>query len=122
MKDASALLGRGRYDGAVYLCGYAVEVAMKARVCRNLRWTEFPDTPNEWQKHHQFLKVHELERLVKYTGLELRISNPPFGPHWLQVKTWNPESRYRLTGAVTQAQARQMIQSTRLLMNLLLPR
>jgi HEPN domain len=29
--DAQALFSAGRYDGAVYLCGYAVEVALKHR-------------------------------------------------------------------------------------------
>ena len=30
IEDAEALLTAGRFDGATYLCGYAVEVALKA--------------------------------------------------------------------------------------------
>jgi HEPN domain-containing protein len=42
IEDAKALLAAGRFDGATYLCGYAVEVALKARICRALGWAEFP--------------------------------------------------------------------------------
>jgi hypothetical protein len=41
IEDAQALLTAGRFDGATYLYGYAVEVALKARICRPLGWTEF---------------------------------------------------------------------------------
>jgi hypothetical protein len=37
LEDAKALLAATRYDGAVYLCGYAVEVALKARTCRAIK-------------------------------------------------------------------------------------
>ena len=32
------------YDAAVYLCGYAVEIALKVHLCRTLDWAEFPET------------------------------------------------------------------------------
>jgi hypothetical protein len=31
LDDARALLAANRFDGATYLCGYAVELALKAR-------------------------------------------------------------------------------------------
>ena len=34
IEDAKALLTAGRFDGATYLCGYAVELALKSRICR----------------------------------------------------------------------------------------
>lgn len=36
LKDAKALLGRKRWSGAYYLCGYAVECALKACLLRYL--------------------------------------------------------------------------------------
>jgi HEPN domain-containing protein len=33
LQDADILLTSERYDGAIYLCGYAVELALKARIC-----------------------------------------------------------------------------------------
>lgn len=38
LADSRALYAAGRYDAALYLCGYAVELALKARICRTLRW------------------------------------------------------------------------------------
>ncbi|NLJ29092.1 MAG: HEPN domain-containing protein [Deltaproteobacteria bacterium] len=35
-KDADVLLKAWRYDGAIYLCGYAIELALKARICKIL--------------------------------------------------------------------------------------
>jgi hypothetical protein len=121
IKDAEALLRAGRYDGAVYLCGYAVEIALKARICKTLRWQGFPETCSEFSDKKS-LQTHKLEILLQFAGQETRIKNPPFGPHWSVVSTWSPEDRYRLTGAVTQAQATTMIQSARVLLKALLPR
>lgn len=44
LRDAEVLLKARRFDGAVYLCGDAVEIALKARICRTLDWVEFPQT------------------------------------------------------------------------------
>ena len=37
LQDADILLTSGRYDGAIYLCGYAIELALKARICQTLK-------------------------------------------------------------------------------------
>lgn len=42
LRDAHLLLRAKRFDGAFYLCGYAVELALKARICRTLKWAGFP--------------------------------------------------------------------------------
>ena len=34
LEDAKTLLAASRFDGATYLCGYAVEVALKARTAQ----------------------------------------------------------------------------------------
>ncbi|HBL27338.1 MAG TPA: hypothetical protein DD490_10940 [Acidobacteria bacterium] len=51
LEDARQLLAAGRFDGAVYLCGYAVELALKARICDTLGWSDFPETPKEFQPY-----------------------------------------------------------------------
>ena len=48
LDDAKSLLASGRFDCATYVCGYAVEVALKARICRTLNWSEFPATGGEF--------------------------------------------------------------------------
>ena len=38
LRDAEALISNHRYDEAVYLCGYAVDITLKAHICKTLRW------------------------------------------------------------------------------------
>ena len=35
--DAEALITAERYDGAAYICGYAIELSLKARICKTLK-------------------------------------------------------------------------------------
>lgn len=49
LREAEALFAAGLYDGCVYLCGYVVELALKARMvtygyCRNV-WTRSSESP-----------------------------------------------------------------------------
>jgi hypothetical protein len=72
LDDAKALLAANRFDGATYLCGYAVEMALKARTCRVLNWPEFPSTGGEFQAYRSF-QTHELGVLLHLSGQESRI-------------------------------------------------
>lgn len=36
LKEAEALFAAGLFDGCAYLCGYVVELALKARICATL--------------------------------------------------------------------------------------
>jgi hypothetical protein len=72
LRDAQVLLRAKRFDGAFYLCGYAVEVALKARICRALKWSGFPDAAHAF-KALQSLKTHDLEILLRLSGVEARI-------------------------------------------------
>jgi HEPN domain-containing protein len=38
LEDAKALYEAGRHDGAFYICGYAVEVGLKKKICETLGW------------------------------------------------------------------------------------
>ena len=72
LDDAEVLLQARRYDGAIYLCGYAVEVALKARICRTLHWEGFPETANEFRDYQSF-RTHDLTVLLHLSGVEQRI-------------------------------------------------
>ena len=43
IKEAQALYRSGRYDGACYLAGYAVECALKACIAKRTKKHDFPD-------------------------------------------------------------------------------
>ena len=109
LQDAKVLLKAKRLDGAVYLCGYAVELALKARICRTLRWSGFPETPQEF-RGLQSVKTHDLEILLRLSGVESRIRTK-YMPEWSVVSGWDPEKRYQTTGQSTEPQANDMIAS-----------
>jgi HEPN domain len=75
LRDAEALLIAGRYDGSVYLCGYAVEIALKARVCRALKWDGFPSTNKEFEGYYSF-RTHNLDVLLHLSGAEVKMKGP----------------------------------------------
>jgi HEPN domain-containing protein len=107
LEDGKALLSGERYDGAAYVCGYAVELALKARICRTLRWLDFPKTSLEFQAYRSF-QTHNLEVLLRLSGEEERIKKQYFDL-WSDVSGWNPESRYNMIGTTPKANAEAMI-------------
>jgi len=72
LKDAEVMVAARRYEGAIYLCGYAVELGLKARICRTLKWTGFPSTNSEFKDYRSF-KTHNLDVLLHLTGIEEKI-------------------------------------------------
>ena len=65
--DAKSLFAAGRFDGAIYVCGYAVEVALKAPIGVPLNWSEFPATGGEFAAYKS-IRTHELEVLLRLSG------------------------------------------------------
>ena len=117
LQDAEVLLQSQRYDGAVYVCGYAVEIALKERICRTLNWSEFPSTGGEFQKYQSF-RTHDLDVLLHLSGVEQRIMEEKL-VEWSDVAAWNPEARYKPIGSATAADAEKMIQSAKTLLETL---
>ncbi len=117
LEDAKILLSAHRFDGAVYMCGYAIEVALKARVCRTLGWTDFPMSQKEFQGLMTF-KTHDLDMLLRLSGQETNIKQNHF-INWNSVALWNPEARYRPIGSATQADAETIIRAVEALAKVL---
>ena len=117
LRDAQVLQKAGRFDGSVYMCGYAVEVALKARACRTLKWLEFPETNKQFEGLQSF-KTHNLEILLHLSGAEGRIRSK-FIAEWSIVLGWNPETRYRKMGTATKQNAVDMISAAKRLMGAL---
>jgi len=111
------LFGNRRYDSATYLCGYAVELALKARICRTLKWTGFPSSNREFQDYKS-LKTHNLDVLLAFSGLESKIRSG-FLSEWSVVTQWKPENRYRPLGTENRITTRNMINAAEKLINAL---
>ena len=118
LRDAEILASQQRNDGAVYLCGYAVEIALKARICRTLKWATFPAAAGT-DRFKSFL-IHNLETLLLFSGVEDKIK-PALATDWSIVKDWNPEQRYSPVGTQTQSGAEDMIAATRRILRVLIP-
>src|SRR2546430_6318938 len=56
LRDVEVLYRSRRYDGAIYLCGYAVEIALKARICKTLSWLGYPSTGGEFQNYQRTVR------------------------------------------------------------------
>ncbi len=107
----------GRYDGWVYLCAYSVEIALKARVCRTLKWDGFPSTNKDFEGYHNF-RTNKLDVLLHLSGAEKKIKAKYF-VEWSVVAKWEPDTRYKQIGTATSSEATDMISSVKVLLKVL---
>ena len=117
VKDSEILFSAQRYDGAIYLCGYSVETALKARICTTLGWSGYPTSRSEFQKYQSF-RTHDLDVLLSLCGAEAEVKNK-FLAEWSVVATWDPEIRYRSIGSVSKEEAELMIEASKTLVGAL---
>lgn len=113
LKDAKVLLESRRYDGAVYLVGYAVEIALKARICRTLKWPGYPFTGKEFRNYQSF-RTHDLDSLLSLSGVEAKIKRL-FLTQWSVVARWEPSVRYKPVGTASEQEALDMHSSAQAL-------
>jgi HEPN domain-containing protein len=117
LRDARALFRAGRYDASAYICGYAVEVALKARICRTLKWNGFPHTNSEFDGLQSF-RTHRLDILLRISGQAERITRR-FLPEWGMVVRWNPERRYLPIGSTSRREAQDMLKAVEVIVRTL---
>lgn len=113
IEDAKVLYDASRYDGSVYLCGYAIELGLKARICSTLQWDEYPTSG----KYSTF-KTHDLDVLLHLSGCEDKIKLKHLAD-WSVVAQWNPEARYNPIGNVQDSDAKDMLESTEKVLKIL---
>jgi len=117
LKDAEILYKGKRYDGAVYLCGYTVELTLKTKICKILKWSGFPSTNSEFQGLQSF-KTHRLDLLLSLSGQEGKIKTA-FLADWSIVASWDSETRYSIVGTVSKTDALYMIESAKVIIKAL---
>lgn len=99
LREGRILLRARAYDGAYYLMGFSVELALKACIARKTERYDFPDKPTvdrSWR--------HELRILASVAGLTQVIdaeykANRDFAANWSVVLSWTNESRYETHAA-----------------------
>lgn len=99
--DAELLLQNGRHSNAYYIGGYAVELGLKAAICRQFLAECLPDKNfvADIYRHG-----HRLPLLIGLAGLtdELRQAEQDavFQANWSVVSQWSESARYEMVDAV----------------------
>lgn len=90
LADAKYLLADGRTKNATQLCGYALEFALKAYICKAHGWSSYP--PGKKGDYSSFL-THDLETLLMISGAapHIKLHMPV---DWSLACKWDPQSRY----------------------------
>ena len=113
LQDAEVLFNSGRYDAATYLCGYAVELSLKAKICDTLNWPNYPPAQNFFFKG---FKIHDLDVLLLLTGHDAVIKQNYLSERSIVKTTWNPEMRYLPAGRVSLPGAADFLKAARVLL------
>lgn len=117
LDDAESLLAAARFDAALYICGYAIEVALKVRICRTLGWPGYPSTSKEFDRYHSF-RTHDLVTLLHLSGIEKEVTTTHFAL-WSVVIEWGPEVRYDPVGTTSRQAATDIVDAARALLGIL---
>jgi hypothetical protein len=119
-EEAEILLASHKPDGAVYLSGYAIELMLKRKITDLLDWDGYPANPKEFESKLSF-KIHKLPTLLHFSGLERRLkSDTVLFARWQIASTWDSEIRYQEIGVRTEAEAQDIIEATRDILNFIL--
>ena len=117
LSDSELLIREGRYRTAYYICGYAMEVALKKRICLTLGWKSgYPNTRKSFENLQSF-KTHDLDMLLHLSGVE-ELIREGYVAAWSLVSEWNPEVRYS-TEYTDETTALAMLAATRTLLEVL---
>ena len=105
VRDAEVLLAGRRWAAAYYLCGYAVECALKACIAKQTRRSEFPDRERVKDSYtHDF---RELVRLANIRNdLATELADQRFAQNWTLLRDWSERRRY--DHGITRMQAQDL--------------
>jgi HEPN domain-containing protein len=101
--EARCLLDAGHYAGAYYLCGYAVECALKAVIAKQFRQHSWPD-----RNLVRDIYTHDTSKLLGLAGLtqdqkQKASADQRFAINWVLVTDWSEQSRYIAAGSARDA-------------------
>lgn len=120
LNESKALVSAALYDGAFYLAGYSVELALKAKICDTL------DIPNLFDESfrsggageiQRIFKIHKLDDLMLLSGNrrnfeQAKASNPALHANWMIIaEKWNEHCRYMCCNTKSQLDAQELIEA-----------
>jgi hypothetical protein len=94
-----------------YLCGYVIEFALKARICKSLEIDEYPASG----KLKSAYAVHDFDQLLLLSGLRNKLdnANAELYANWFVATPWTPEIRYRPKGSFSKDKAEEILHAVR---------
>lgn len=108
LHEAKALFDAGYWSGAYYLCGYSVELVLKAHIAKQFRAFEIPD-----KNIVNAVWTHKLDKLLELAELGPDLEDrftaaPQLQANWNTALGWNESSRYRKIG---ETEARALVEA-----------
>ena len=112
LREAEALFAAGFYDGCAYICGYVVELALKARICATLGIEDYPDRGSRLK---DALRTHDFDDLKLLAGMDSEFTPDKSDrfSNWSVASKWNPTWRYESEGTYDKAAAEQILNAIR---------
>ena len=109
LSEAQVLLDAGKFAGAYYLAGYAIECALKACIAKRTREFDFPEKQTVNRSH-----THDLRQLMDVANMEEELAvaiakDAQFYENWKVVRRWSEASRYKID--VDDSVARLMLEA-----------
>jgi HEPN domain-containing protein len=113
LREAEVLFEAGFFDGCAYLCGYVVELALKATICATLDVSEYPSEVKAPLR--MAFRTHDFDDLKLLAGIErdLSASNPVLLTNWSVANRWRPEWRYEPAGTYNRTAAQEILNAIR---------
>ncbi len=122
--EATILFNNKKFDGAYYLAGYAIELMLKAKICRNL------GIPNLFSENEssistigagvsevrKALKTHNLLTLLIFSGLKNKFDNDKAVNKNLSLansllfQSWSENLRYKPCGNTSESECKNLIE------------
>jgi len=94
LSDAKLLMDNGRFAGAYYLAGYAVETGLKAVISKQFIEGVIPE-----KRFVEKIYTHDLEALARLglaAELNAALGNTSFAANWSLTTQWSEASRYEI--------------------------
>jgi len=117
LKAAKILLRESDFDGAVYIVGYVLELALKAAICKRLNLSNYPDKGSPTVKNEvaDIFRTHDFGILSTFAGLSndlsLATASSRLLQNWSDLTSWKPGSRYEPLGTYTRNDAERLIEA-----------
>jgi HEPN domain-containing protein len=109
LKEAEALFAADCYDGCAYLCGYTVELGLKAAICATLGVDNYPE-----ERLKRAFSTHNFEDLKLLAGMDQAFTTSAERlANWSVASKWKPERRYEPEGTYDRVAAEEVLEAVR---------